>query len=42
LNVSSLKQQANQAAALVKSEADYISVKDSLRDQVVIARGSKA
>ncbi|MBI4033698.1 sodium-transporting two-sector ATPase [Candidatus Saccharibacteria bacterium] len=41
LNVTSLKQQANQAAGLVKSEADYVSVKDSLKDQVVIAQGDK-
>jgi F-type H+-transporting ATPase subunit alpha len=42
LNVGSLKQQANQAAALIKSEADYTPVKDSLKDQVVIAQGAKA
>ena len=41
LNVGSLKQQANQAAALVKTEADYAPVKDSLKNQVVIAQGAK-
>ncbi len=41
LNVIELKKQANQAANLVKSEADYVSVKDSLKDQVVIAQGAK-
>ena len=42
LNVTALKQQANQAAGLIKSEADYAPVKDSLKEQVVIAQGEKS
>lgn len=39
LNIAVLKQKANQSAALIKSEDDYISVKDSLKAQVTIAGG---
>jgi F-type H+-transporting ATPase subunit alpha len=39
IKVNDLKQQANQAANLIKSEADYISVRDSLKEQVLIAQG---
>lgn len=42
LNVSELKKQANQAASLIKSDSDYATVKDSLRDQVVIAHGANS
>lgn len=41
LNVSVLKEQANQAAALIKADSDYDTVKESLKDQVVIAKGGK-
>lgn len=41
LDVASMKKQSNQAANLVKSDADYGSVKDSLKDQVTIAQGKK-
>jgi len=41
LNVAELKKQANQAASLVKTESDYGTVRDSLKDQVVIAQEVK-
>lgn len=41
INISALKKNANQAASLVKSEADFASVKESLKDQVIIAQGEK-
>src|SRR3990167_3636867 len=39
INVSDLKQQASQAAALVKAETDYTAIKDSLKEQVIISQG---
>lgn len=39
LNVTDLKQKINQAAVLVKSEADYVTIRDGLKDQISIAAG---
>jgi F-type H+-transporting ATPase subunit alpha len=41
VKISDLKEQANQSAGLIKSEADYVSVKDSLKDQVLISQGDE-
>jgi F-type H+-transporting ATPase subunit alpha len=41
LNITALKQQANQSVKLIKSDADYGPVKESLKEQAVIAQGAK-
>lgn len=41
IKIAELKHQANQAASQVKSDADYIPIKDSLKDQVLISQGDK-
>jgi F-type H+-transporting ATPase subunit alpha len=41
LNIMALKQQAKQSVRLIKTEADYGPVKESLKEQSVIAQGAK-
>jgi F-type H+-transporting ATPase subunit alpha len=37
INIADLKQKAAQSAALIKSETDYVTVRDNLKEQVTIA-----
>lgn len=40
IKITDLKERVGQATGLIKSEADYVSVKDSLKDQVLISHGA--